>query len=61
MHIFIGRNSVISKNIRIERCSGAALQPCIPELARLRFEVFREFPYLYDGILTMKKIPSNLH
>jgi GNAT superfamily N-acetyltransferase len=37
------------KEIRIERCSGAALQQYIPELARLRIEVFRDFPYLYDG------------
>ena len=39
----------MSKNIRIERCSGKALERYIPELARLRIEVFREFPYLYDG------------
>ena len=37
------------KDIRIERCSGAALAQYIPELARLRIEVFRDFPYLYDG------------
>jgi GNAT superfamily N-acetyltransferase len=37
------------KEIRIERCSGAALQQYIPELARLRIEVFHDFPYLYDG------------
>lgn len=37
------------KEIRIERCSGTALQQYIPELARLRIEVFRDFPYLYDG------------
>jgi GNAT superfamily N-acetyltransferase len=35
--------------IRIERCSGKALERYVPELARLRIEVFREFPYLYDG------------
>ena len=39
----------MSKDIRIERWSGAALQQYIPELARLRIEVFRDFPYLYDG------------
>jgi GNAT superfamily N-acetyltransferase len=39
----------MSKDIRIERCSGAALAQYIPELARLRIEVFRDFPYLYDG------------
>ena len=37
------------KDIRIERCSGAALAQYIPELARLRIEVFCDFPYLYDG------------
>jgi GNAT superfamily N-acetyltransferase len=37
------------KNIRIERFSGTALEHYIPELARLRIEVFRDFPYLYDG------------
>ena len=41
----------MNKNIRIERHSGAALLPYIPELARLRIEVFRDFPYLYDGTL----------
>jgi len=39
----------MSKDIRIKRYSGAALQQYIPELARLRIEVFRDFPYLYDG------------
>ena len=39
----------MSKNIRIERCSGKALERYIPELARLRIEVFHDFPYLYDG------------
>ncbi len=39
----------MSKDIRIERWSGATLQQYIPELARLRIEVFRDFPYLYDG------------
>jgi GNAT superfamily N-acetyltransferase len=39
----------MSKDIRIERWSGTALQQYIPELARLRIEVFHDFPYLYDG------------
>ncbi len=29
--------------------SGAALDDCLPDLARLRIRVFREYPYLYDG------------
>ena len=39
----------MSKDIRIQRLSGEALIQYIPELARLRIEVFRDFPYLYDG------------
>lgn len=38
-----------TKDLRIERCSGTTLTQYIPELARLRIEVFRDFPYLYDG------------
>ena len=29
--------------------SGAALRQYIDELAQLRMQVFRDFPYLYDG------------
>ncbi|NOT85135.1 MAG: GNAT family N-acetyltransferase [Methylococcaceae bacterium] len=42
-------------NIHIERKSGADLQRYIAELARLRIEVFREFPYLYDGDLSYEE------
>ncbi len=35
--------------ISIETCTGAALRKIIPELAALRIEVFREWPYLYEG------------
>ena len=35
--------------VRIERLHGPALERALPELARLRITVFREFPYLYDG------------
>jgi GNAT superfamily N-acetyltransferase len=35
--------------LRLERVTGAALARHIPDLARLRIRVFREFPYLYDG------------
>jgi len=45
----------MSKDIRIERWSGAALEQYIPELARLRIEVFRDFPYLYDGNFDYEK------
>lgn len=35
--------------LHVEALSGADLMPALPELARLRIEVFRDFPYLYDG------------
>ena len=38
-------------NISVKRFSGTEAQPYLPDLARLRIEVFREFPYLYDGNL----------
>ena len=34
---------------RIETLSGAAIEPYLDALAGLRIEVFREYPYLYDG------------
>ncbi|MBD1551966.1 GNAT family N-acetyltransferase [Pseudomonas typographi] len=37
--------------MQIELYHGAAIEPHIPGLARLRISVFREFPYLYDGTL----------
>ena len=36
-------------DIRLIRCSGEQLRRHIPDLARLRIRVFRDFPYLYDG------------
>ncbi len=39
----------MSTDIRIQRLSGEPLRQYIPDLARLRIEVFRDFPYLYDG------------
>lgn len=35
--------------ITIKQVTGAEFEAAIPELARLRIQVFREFPYLYDG------------
>ena len=32
-----------------KRVTGAGIEPHVKDLARLRIEVFREFPYLYDG------------
>lgn len=39
----------MSDSLHLQRLSGAAIKAWLPELARLRIQVFREFPYLYDG------------
>lgn len=36
-------------NLIVESLAGKEIRPCIAELARLRMEIFRDFPYLYDG------------
>jgi GNAT superfamily N-acetyltransferase len=36
-------------NLAFETLQGAALHPLLPALARLRIDVFRDWPYLYDG------------
>lgn len=35
--------------IDIKTLSGREIEPYLDDLARLRIEVFRDFPYLYDG------------
>ena len=35
--------------IEVIRVSGEAIRPYVEEVARLRIEVFREYPYLYNG------------
>lgn len=37
--------------LTFKRCSGTELTQYIDELARLRMQVFRDFPYLYEGDL----------
>jgi GNAT superfamily N-acetyltransferase len=37
--------------LRVESLTGPAVRAAIPELARLRVTVFREWPYLYDGTI----------
>lgn len=36
-------------DLRLQRLHGPRIQALLPELARLRIEVFRDFPYLYQG------------
>jgi len=38
-----------SNSFTFKRVCGADIAPYVGDLARLRIEVFREFPYLYDG------------
>ncbi len=35
--------------MRVETLTGAAITPHLPALARLRINVFRDWPYIYDG------------
>ena len=39
----------MSEELRVQRMSGSDTGAYLPELARLRIRVFREYPYLYDG------------
>jgi len=41
--------------VRIERITGPGLTAAIPALARLRMQVFRDWPYLYDGTLEYER------
>ena len=46
--------------IQIERLQGERLRAEIPSLAKLRIEIFRAFPYLYEGSLDYEKNISNV-
>jgi GNAT superfamily N-acetyltransferase len=41
--------------LRIVTLTGAELRSAAPRLAQLRIEVFRDFPYLYDGTLDYER------
>lgn len=43
------------ERVRIQRVSGAEVADHLAEVARLRIEVFRDFPYLYDGDLAYEE------
>lgn len=38
-------------SVEIRPVTGIAVEPWLDELAKLRIEVFRDFPYLYGGDL----------
>lgn len=41
--------------IRVEPLTGPALEAALDDVARLRIEVFRAFPYLYDGDMAYER------
>ncbi|MGO9545452.1 MAG: GNAT family N-acetyltransferase [Rhodomicrobium sp.] len=41
--------------MRIGKLTGAELKDALQDLARLRIEVFRDYPYLYDGSLDYER------
>lgn len=41
--------------VRVEALTGPALTEALEDLGRLRIEVFREWPYLYDGTLAYER------
>lgn len=41
--------------MRVETLQGAALAAALPDVARLRIAVFRDWPYLYDGDLAYEE------
>lgn len=42
-------------NIAIKKLHGLEIEPLLMELAQLRIQVFREYPYLYDGDIDYEK------
>jgi GNAT superfamily N-acetyltransferase len=42
-------------DLTVRRFSGAALNDHLEDVARLRIEVFRDFPYLYDGTMDYER------
>jgi GNAT superfamily N-acetyltransferase len=43
-------------SIALARLTGEHLKAALPELARLRIAVFRDWPYLYDGTLDYEEV-----
>lgn len=40
-----------SSRLAVKTVMGSGVEPYVPSLAKLRIEVFREYPYLYEGHL----------
>ena len=48
-------NQFLPASLTIQRFTGAALNDHLEDVARLRIEVFRDFPYLYDGTMDYER------
>ena len=42
-------------SLRVALLTGTALGQVLPDLARLRITVFRDWPYLYEGTLAYEQ------
>jgi GNAT superfamily N-acetyltransferase len=47
--------SAAASGVRVQGVQGRAIEPYLDALAALRIEVFREFPYLYDGTVDYER------
>jgi len=45
----------MSEILRIQRVTGGDIHAYLPALARLRIQVFREYPYLYEGSMAYEE------
>jgi GNAT superfamily N-acetyltransferase len=50
-----GSRRVLAGDLAVVSLAGADAEPVLPDLARLRIRVFREFPYLYNGDLSYER------
>jgi GNAT superfamily N-acetyltransferase len=42
--------------LTIQTCIGKEILPFLDDLARLRIEIFKDFPYLYDGTMAYERV-----
>lgn len=45
----------MAQSIEIKTFTGNSIEPYISDLARLRIEIFRDFPYLYEGSIAYEE------
>ena len=49
--------STVMQEFQVQTFQGEQILAYIPAVAKLRIEVFREYPYLYDGSLDSYRYP----